>query len=162
MSNSVGIIETEGLVGAIEAADAAVKSANVKLIGYERARGKGLTAVKVTGDVGAVQAAVEAGAAAAARIIGADKVYTLLIPRPANDLDMMIRNEDTVGYAKTPNMAPSPGAEAPRAKPETPEAASPPAGQPVKPAEPKSAPPVGKPPKPAAPQPKTAKPRRKK
>jgi microcompartment protein CcmL/EutN len=99
MANSIGIIETEGLVAAIEAADAAVKAANVKLVGYEQAKGRGLTAVKVEGDVGAVKAAVEAGSAAAAQIIGADKVFTLVIPRPATDLDMMVGNRDTVGYS---------------------------------------------------------------
>lgn len=65
MNNALGLVETKGLVGAIEAADAMVKSANVQLIGYEKI-GSGLITVMVRGDVGAVKAAVDAGSAAAA------------------------------------------------------------------------------------------------
>ncbi|HRE26965.1 MAG TPA: BMC domain-containing protein [Anaerolineales bacterium] len=72
MKKALGLIETIGLVTAIEAADAAVKSANVTLVGYENTRGGGKITVKVVGDVGAVQAAVAAGVAAAERI---GKVY---------------------------------------------------------------------------------------
>ena len=61
MSEALGMIETKGLVGAIEAADAMTKSANVMLIGYEK-NGSGLVTVMVRGDVGAVKAAVDAGA----------------------------------------------------------------------------------------------------
>ena len=64
MNNALGLVETKGLVGAIEAADAMVKSANVQLIGYEKI-GSGLITVMVRGDVGAVKAAVDAGSAAA-------------------------------------------------------------------------------------------------
>ena len=64
-TNSLGMIETKGLVGAIEAADAMVKSANVQLVGKEQVGG-GLVTVMVRGDVGAVKASVEAGGAAAA------------------------------------------------------------------------------------------------
>ena len=64
MGNALGLIETKGLVGAIEAADAMTKSANVELVGYEKI-GSGLVTVMVRGDVGAVKAAVDAGAAAA-------------------------------------------------------------------------------------------------
>ena len=64
MNNALGLVETKGLVGAIEAADAMVKSANVQLIGYEKI-GSGLITVMVRGDVGAVKAAVAAGSAAA-------------------------------------------------------------------------------------------------
>ncbi|MCV4796784.1 propanediol utilization microcompartment protein PduJ, partial [Escherichia coli] len=60
MNNALGLVETKGLVGAIEAADAMVKSANVQLIGYEKI-GSGLITVMVRGDVGAVKAAVDAG-----------------------------------------------------------------------------------------------------
>ncbi|MGB9975668.1 BMC domain-containing protein [Thermovenabulum sp.] len=82
---ALGLIETVGLVAAIEAADAGVKAANVKLIGYELARGGGLTTVKFTGDVGAVKAAVEAGKAAAERV---GKVYAVhVIPRPDNQVE---------------------------------------------------------------------------
>ena len=66
MNNALGLVETKGLVGAIEAADAMVKSANVQLIGYEKI-GSGLITVMVRGDVGAVKAAVDAGSAAASR-----------------------------------------------------------------------------------------------
>ncbi|EBB0769447.1 BMC domain-containing protein [Salmonella enterica] len=65
MNNALGLVETKGLVGAIEAADAMVKSANVQLVGYEKI-GSGLVTVMVRGDVGAVKAAVDAGSAAAA------------------------------------------------------------------------------------------------
>ena len=64
---ALGMIETKGLVGAIEAADAMVKSANVTLIGYEKI-GSGLVTVMVRGDVGAVKAAVDAGSCAAEKV----------------------------------------------------------------------------------------------
>ena len=64
-SDALGMVETKGLVGAIEAADAMVKAANVSLVGYEKI-GSGLVTVMVRGDVGAVKASVDAGAAAAA------------------------------------------------------------------------------------------------
>ncbi|HEY3423679.1 MAG TPA: propanediol utilization microcompartment protein PduA, partial [Negativicutes bacterium] len=64
MSEALGMIETKGLVGAIEAADAMVKAANVILVGYEKI-GSGLVTVMVRGDVGAIKAATDAGAAAA-------------------------------------------------------------------------------------------------
>ena len=66
-TNSLGMIETKGLIGAIEAADAMVKSANVQLVGKE-AVGGGLVTVMVRGDVGAVKAATDAGAAAAEKV----------------------------------------------------------------------------------------------
>lgn len=62
MQEALGLVETKGLVGAIEAADAMVKSANVTLTGYEKI-GSGLVTVMVRGDVGAVKATTEAGAA---------------------------------------------------------------------------------------------------
>ncbi|MCR1132160.1 propanediol utilization microcompartment protein PduA, partial [Clostridium botulinum] len=64
MHDALGMVETKGLIGAIEAADAMVKSANVILVGYEKI-GSGLVTVMVRGDVGAVKAATDAGAAAA-------------------------------------------------------------------------------------------------
>ena len=67
MNNALGLVETKGLVGAIEAADAMVKSANVQLVGYEKI-GSGLVTVMVRGDVGAVKAAVDAGSAAASAV----------------------------------------------------------------------------------------------
>ena len=66
-TNALGMIETKGLIGAIEAADAMVKSANVQLIGKEQVGG-GLVTVMVRGDVGAVKAATDAGAAAAEKV----------------------------------------------------------------------------------------------
>ena len=64
---ALGMVETKGLVGAIEAADAMVKSANVSLVGYEKI-GSGLVTVMVRGDVGAVKAAVDAGACSAEKV----------------------------------------------------------------------------------------------
>jgi len=96
MQKSLGLIETQGLAAGIEAADAAVKSANVELIGYELTRGGGWTTVKVQGDVGAVKAAVDAAKMAAGKVNRV--VSTRVIPRPANGLEMLVRNGDTVGY----------------------------------------------------------------
>ena len=79
MNNALGLVETKGLVGAIEAADAMVKSANVQLIGYEKI-GSGLITVMVRGDVGAVKADVDAGSAAAS-VVGEVK-SSHVIPRP--------------------------------------------------------------------------------
>lgn len=86
-TNALGMIETKGLVGAIEAADAMVKAANVTLIGKEQVGG-GLVTVMVRGDVGAVKAAVDAGAASA-RAIG-EVVSTHVIPRPHTDTERII------------------------------------------------------------------------
>ena len=87
MNNALGVIETKGLVGAIEAADAMTKSANVELIGYEKI-GSGLVTVMVRGDVGAVKAAVDAGVAAA-RNVG-EVVSTHVIPRPHQDVEVFL------------------------------------------------------------------------
>ena len=76
---ALGMVETRGLVAAIEAADAMVKAANVTLIGSEKI-GSGLVSIMVRGDVGAVKAAVEAGQTAASRI--GEVVSALVIPRP--------------------------------------------------------------------------------
>ena len=86
-SEALGMVETKGLVGAIEAADAMVKAANVSLVGYEKI-GSGLVTVMVRGDVGATKAAVEAGTAAAA-IVGT-VVSTHVIPRPHADTEKII------------------------------------------------------------------------
>ncbi len=92
-----GFIETLGLAAAIEAADTAVKSANVKLIGYEYTKGDGMCTVKVEGDVGAVKAAIAAASISASKVWG---VYsTDVIARPAAGIDMLIHNADaTIGY----------------------------------------------------------------
>ena len=87
MQEALGMIETRGLVAAIEAADAMVKAANVTLIGSEKI-GSGLVSVMVRGDVGAVKAAVEAGGAAAARL--GEVIATHVIPRPHNDVNKLL------------------------------------------------------------------------
>ena len=87
MGEALGLIETRGLVGAIEAADAMVKAANVTLISKEEIGG-GLVTVMVRGDVGAVQAAVEAGAEAA-KVVG-ELVSVHVIPRPHADVENML------------------------------------------------------------------------
>ena len=83
MKDAIGLIETRGLVGSIEAADAMVKAANVSLIGREKIGG-GLVTVIVEGDVGAVKAAVDAGASAAKRV--GELISVHVIPRPHTDL----------------------------------------------------------------------------
>ena len=84
---ALGMIETKGLVGSIEAADAMVKAANVVLIGSEKI-GSGLVSVMVRGDVGAVKAAVEAGGAAASRL--GEVIATHVIPRPHTDVEKLL------------------------------------------------------------------------
>ena len=84
---ALGMIETRGLVGAVEAADAMVKAANVTLVGKEQIGG-GLITVLVRGDVGAVKAATDAGAASA-RTIG-ELVSVHVIPRPHPDVDQLL------------------------------------------------------------------------
>lgn len=84
---ALGLIETRGLVAAIEAADAMVKAANVKLIGKEKIGG-GFVTVMVRGDVGAVKAATDAGAAAAKKV--GEIVSVHVIPRPHSDVDEIL------------------------------------------------------------------------
>jgi len=84
---ALGMIETKGLVGSIEAADAMVKAANVHLIGKVHVGG-GLVTVMVRGDVGAVKAAVEAGGAAAKRV--GELVSVHVIPRPHDDVELIL------------------------------------------------------------------------
>ena len=84
---ALGMIETKGLVGSIEAADAMVKAANVTLIGKEHVGG-GLVTVMVRGDVGAVKSAVEAGSAAASRL--GELVAVHVIPRPHGDVESIL------------------------------------------------------------------------
>ncbi|MGE5495434.1 MAG: BMC domain-containing protein [Burkholderiales bacterium] len=84
---ALGMVETKGLVGAIEAADAMVKAANVTLIGKEKI-GSGLVTVMVRGDVGAVKASVDAGAAAAKRV--GELVSAHVIPRPHDDVEAIL------------------------------------------------------------------------
>jgi microcompartment protein CcmL/EutN len=84
---ALGMVETKGLVAMIEAADAMVKSANVKLVGMEKI-GSGLVTVLVRGDVGAVKAATDAGAAAAKRV--GEVVSVHVIPRPHTDTELLL------------------------------------------------------------------------
>ena len=86
-TNSLGMIETKGLIGAIEAADAMVKSANVQLVGKEQVGG-GLVTVMVRGDVGAVKAATDAGAAAAEKV--GELISVHVIARPHMEVDAFL------------------------------------------------------------------------
>ena len=84
---ALGMVETRGLVGSIEAADAMVKAANVLLVGKEYI-GAGLVTVFVRGDVGAVKAATDAGAAAARRV--GELVAVHVIPRPHGEVEKIL------------------------------------------------------------------------
>lgn len=89
IKEALGMVETKGLVGAIEAADAMVKAANVTLIGYQKI-GSGLVTVMVRGDVGAVKAATDAGAAAAEKV--GEIVSIHVIPRPHAEVEGILPN----------------------------------------------------------------------
>jgi len=103
--NALGLIETVGLPTAIEAADAAMKAANVRLIGYEKTRGGGLVIVKIRGDVGAVRAAVEAAVISASKV---GKVHGYhVIPRPHDETQQVIDLVDR-GPAAAPELPASP------------------------------------------------------
>ena len=84
---ALGMVETRGLVAAIEAADAMLKAANVELVGTEKI-GSGLVSVMVRGDVGAVKAAVESGTAAASKL--GEIIATHVIPRPHTDVEKIL------------------------------------------------------------------------
>jgi ethanolamine utilization protein EutM len=85
--NALGLIETKGLVAAIEAADAMVKAANVTLMGKEHVGG-GLVTVMIRGDVGAVKAATDAGAAAASAV--GELLSVHVIPRPHEEVEFIL------------------------------------------------------------------------
>ena len=87
VQQALGMIETRGLVAAIEAADAMLKAANVELVGTEKI-GSGLVSVMVRGDVGAVKAAVESGSAAANSL--GEVIATHVIPRPHTDVEKIL------------------------------------------------------------------------
>ena len=87
MADALGMIETKGFVGMVEAADAAVKAAKVDLVGYEKIGGGYVTMV-VRGDVAAVKAAIEAGARGAERV--GELVSTHVIPRPHANIDLIL------------------------------------------------------------------------
>ena len=90
MMEALGMVETRGLVAAIEAADAMAKAANVRLIGSEKI-GSGLVSIMVRGDVGAVKAAVEAGGLAAGRL--GEVIATHVIPAPHADVEKLLPAE---------------------------------------------------------------------
>ncbi len=98
MQEALGMIETRGLVAAIEAADAMVKAANVHLLGKEHVGG-GLVTVMVRGDVGAVKAAVEAGSLAAKRV--GELVSVHVIPRPHGDVEGVLPGDPAAKVAKS-------------------------------------------------------------
>ena len=87
LGEALGMIETIGLIGSIEAADAAVKTANVRIAKYEKVDG-GLVSIHLRGDIGAVQAAVDAGAQAARRVGQLSAVH--VIAAPVGDIDTYI------------------------------------------------------------------------
>ncbi|MBI2265441.1 MAG: BMC domain-containing protein [Armatimonadetes bacterium] len=89
-AQALGMIETRGFIGAVEAADAMVKAAKVVLIGYERVE-QGLVTVMVRGDVGAVKAATDAGAGAARKV--GELVSVHVIPRPHNEVEKIIPDQ---------------------------------------------------------------------
>ena len=89
MNDALGMIETKGFIGSVEAADAMVKSANVQLVGYKQI-GSGLVTVLVRGDVGAVKTATDAGAAAANQV--GEVVSVHVIPRPHSDVEKILPN----------------------------------------------------------------------
>ena len=95
-TNALGMIETKGLVGAIEAADAMVKSANVQLVGRVQVGG-GLVTVMVRGDVGAVKSATEAGAAAAEKV--GELISVHVIARPHAEVDAILPKDRRSGPA---------------------------------------------------------------
>jgi ethanolamine utilization protein EutM len=128
--NALGLIETVGLPAAIEAADAALKAANVRLIGYEKTRGGGMVVVKIRGDVGAVRAAVEAAVVSASKV---GKIYGYhVIPRPHEETEQVIDLVDrgpavpqppvvaAVPAPKAPKAAPKRAAKTPPQAPESP------------------------------------------
>ncbi len=93
---ALGMVETKGLIGSIEAADAMVKAANVKLIGKVHVGG-GLVTVMVRGDVGAVKSATDAGAAAASRV--GELISVHVIPRPHDDVEFILPTLDNCDRA---------------------------------------------------------------
>ncbi|MDX1682090.1 MAG: BMC domain-containing protein [Phycisphaeraceae bacterium] len=92
--SAIGMVETRGLVALIEASDAMLKSANVKMVGWDRV-GAGLVTTFVTGDVAAVKAAVDAGAEAAGRVGEVAGVH--VIARPHDELGDVLPEEATSG-----------------------------------------------------------------
>jgi microcompartment protein CcmL/EutN len=148
-SKALGLIETIGLSAAIEAADAAAKSANIRLLGYENAKGGGRITIKFVGDVGAVKAAVAAGSAAALRVGRVESC--LVIPRPHEEIEALIGQVDR-GQAVKPAAPTPPGKGTTTAKAAKPKAAAS-KTTPAKKPKPQAAKPKTPPPPPFSPQP---------
>ena len=110
MQQALGLIETKGLVTAIEAADAMLKAAKVKFLGRQKVKA-GLVAVMVVGDVGAVKAAVDAGTAAGKKV--GEVISTHVIPRPHSDIDAIIPSREKVPPS-TKEKKPQPRKKAPK------------------------------------------------
>ena len=102
MLEALGMVETRGLVAAIEASDAMAKAANVTLIGSEKI-GSGLVSILVRGDVAAVKAACEAGGAAASRL--GEVIAIHVIPRPHQDVEKLLPNKKAAVSVKTEKSA---------------------------------------------------------
>ena len=102
---ALGLIETRGLVGSIEAADVMVKTANVHILGTEYIK-NGLVTVQIIGEVAAVKAAVDAGSAAAARV--GQVVSTHVIPRPAEEIESILKKISSAPAMKAEETAGSP------------------------------------------------------
>ena len=92
-SDALGMVETKGLIGSIEAADAMVKAANVTLVGKELVGG-GIVTVMVRGDVGAVKASTDAGAAAAQRV--GELLSVHVIPRPHQEVELILPKKQEI------------------------------------------------------------------
>jgi len=96
---ALGMIEIVGLAAAIEAADTALKTANVELLGYEFSKGGGLVVVKIQGDVSAVNSAIKSAIVSAEKV---NKVFsTTIIARPDEKLYKMVLTDETVGIEKS-------------------------------------------------------------
>ena len=105
--SAIGLIETEGLVGLIEAADVAAKAADVQLLGFERIGG-GLVSLRLSGDVASVQTAIQAAAAAAQRL--GQVISYHVIPGPHEDLVALLEEDGAPPAAATPVAAVRPPA----------------------------------------------------
>lgn len=138
-TKALGLIETIGLITAIEAADSALKAANVKLLGHENTKGGGRITIKLVGDVGAVKAAVAAGVAAAERIGRIES--SLVIPRPHQEIEGLVSYVDR-GPAKVTVTAVTAEVELAAIPPEVPAKAKPAVVMPEAPAVPKAKAPV--------------------
>lgn len=94
MKKAVGFVETRGLIGAIEAADAMVKAAEVRIVEYRQV-GSGLISIVIQGDVAAVQAAVQAGSMAAEKV--GELISVNVIPRPNEELAKLLPLQGQAG-----------------------------------------------------------------